>query len=133
MCFFSLKYCFWMKFKANTVSLHLAPNPLLKKKVMKSGSSLTSRQSKKCKICVQISKMNICLQLPLRSRLSGIFPNKFALRSSHQDTFFNIAVLHLWWNSLKNTGDGVQFLVNLHVTLTNFEPLLWKSYISSHH
>ena len=61
------------------------------------------------------------------------FQKKFVLRSSHQDVFFNIVVLHLWWNSLKNTGNRVQFLVNSHVTLTNFEPLLAKSYLSSHH
>ena len=56
------------------------------------------------------------------------FQNKFVLRSSHQDTFFNIAVLQLWWNSLKNTCDVVQFLVNFHVTLSSFEPLLRKRY-----
>ena len=52
------------------------------------------------------------------------FQNKFVLRSSHQDAIFSIAVLHLRWNSLKNTCDGVRFFVNLHVTLSNFEPLL---------
>ena len=56
------------------------------------------------------------------------FQNKFVLRSSHQDLFFNIAVLQLWWNSLKNTCDVVQFLVNFHVTLSSFEPLLRKRY-----
>ena len=61
------------------------------------------------------------------------FKNKFVLRSSHQDTFFKIAVLQLWSNSLKNTCDGVQFLVNFHGTLSSFEPLLQKSYISSQH
>ena len=45
------------------------------------------------------------------------FQNKSVLRSSHQDTFFNIAVLRLWRNSLKNTCDVVRFLENLHVTL----------------
>ena len=44
-----------------------------------------------------------------------------------------LAVLQLLWNSLKNTCDGVQFLVNIHVTLFIFEPLLRKSYISSQH
>ena len=50
------------------------------------------------------------------------FQNKFVFRSSHQVAFFNIAVLHLWRNSLKNTCDEVRFFVNLHVTLSNFEP-----------
>ena len=44
-----------------------------------------------------------------------------------------LAVLLLLWNALKNTCDGVQFLVNTHVTLFIFEPLLRKSYISSQH
>ena len=52
--------------------------------------------------------------------------NKLFLRSSHQDAFFNTAVLHLWRNSFKNTCDGMQFLVNLHTTLSNSEPLLQK-------
>ena len=55
------------------------------------------------------------------------FQNKFVLRSSHQDVFFNIAVLHLWWNYLKNSCDGVPFLLNLHVTLSNFEPCCGKA------
>ena len=59
------------------------------------------------------------------------FQNKFVLRISHPDAFFNIAVLLLRYDSMKNTCDGEQFLVNLHVTLSNFEPLLRKSYISS--
>ena len=41
------------------------------------------------------------------------------------------AVLQLLWNSSKNNCDGVQVLVNFHVTLSSFEPLLRKSYISS--
>ena len=40
--------------------------------------------------------------------------------------FFNTAVLHLWWKSLKNNSDGGRIFVNLHVTFFNFEPLLWK-------
>ena len=58
--------------------------------------------------------------------MQGCFQNKLVLRSSHQDTFFNIALLQLWWLSLKNTCDGVQLLVNFHVTLSSFEPLLRK-------
>ena len=42
------------------------------------------------------------------------------------EAFSNIAVQHLQWNSLKNYCDEVQFLVNLHLTLSNFEPLLRK-------
>ena len=55
--------------------------------------------------------INIYLQLSLR--IQEYFQNKAARRSSHQDAFFNITVLHLWRNYLKNTFDGVQFLVNL--------------------
>ena len=54
------------------------------------------------------------------------FWNKAATRSSYQDAFFNITVRQLCWNYLKNYCDGVQFLVNLHVTFSNFEPLLQK-------
>ena len=36
------------------------------------------------------------------------FQNKFVLRSSHQDAFFNITALDLWQNSLKNTYDEGQ-------------------------
>ena len=63
------------------------------------------------------------LLLSLRAATQGYLLNKVVLRSSHQDAVFNIAVLHLWRNSLKNTCDRVRFLVNLHVTLSNFEPL----------
>ena len=56
---------------------------------------------------------------------NNVFQNN-VLRYSHQDAFFNIAVLRLWWKYLKNTCDGGRILVNLHVTLSNFEPLLWK-------
>ena len=37
-----------------------------------------------------------------------------------------IAVLHLWRNYLKYTFDEVWFLANLHVTPSNFEPLVRK-------
>ena len=103
------------------------------KKIVKICSSLTWRQSQKCKICVRISETNILPQLLLRSSHAERFQNIFILRSSHQDTFFNIAVLQLWWDSLKNTFDGVQFLVNFHVTLSRLEPMLQKSYISTQH
>ena len=49
------------------------------------------------------------------------------------DVLFNIAFPNLRSNSLKNTCDGVRFLVNLHVTLSCFCSLVWRSYISSHH
>ena len=38
----------------------------------------------------------------------------------------DIAVRHSKWNSLKNYCDGVRFLVNLYVTLSNFQPQLRK-------
>ena len=66
------------------------------------------------------------LQLFLGAAIQENLRNKVVLRSSHQDAFSNIAVLHLWRSSLKNTYDGVRFLVNLHVTISNFEPLLRK-------
>ena len=66
------------------------------------------------------------LQLFLGAAIQENLRNKVVLRISHQDTFFNIAVQHLRRNSLKNTCDRVRFLVNLHVTLSNFEPLLRK-------
>ena len=55
------------------------------------------------------------------------------LRNSHRDIFFNIAIQNLWSNSLKSARDGAQFLVNLHVTLSCFWPLVQNSYILSHH
>ena len=132
-CVFSLKFCFWTKFKANSVCLHFSPKPLLQKKIIKIRSSLTWRQSKKCKICVRISKTNLVCSCFWEAAMQEYFQNKIVLKSSHQDTFFNIAVPQLWWNSLKNSCDGMQFLVNFHVTLSSFEPLLQKSYISSQH
>ena len=62
---------------------------------MKIRSSLTWRQSKICKICVRISKKNIRLQLLWEAAMQECFQNKFVFRSSHEDTFFNIAVLQL--------------------------------------
>ena len=44
------------------------------KKITKICSSLTWCQSKKCKVCVRIPKMNMCLQLPLRSSHARMFP-----------------------------------------------------------
>ena len=46
--------------------------------------------------------------------------SQLTLRSRHLDVFFNIAVLNLWSNSLKNTYDGMQFLVNLQLPLSCF-------------
>ena len=48
----------------------------LPKKIIKNRSSLTWRQSKKCKICARISKTNIGLQLVLRNSHAGMFPKK---------------------------------------------------------
>ena len=92
-----------------------------KKKIMKIRSSLIWSQSKKCKICVKISQWIYVCSCLWEAAMQECFQNKFVLRSSLQDAFFNIAVLHLWWNSLKNTCDEVRFLINLHVTLSNFE------------
>ena len=58
---------------------------------------------------------------------------KIVLRDSNQVVLFNIAVLNLKPNSLKNIYDGLQFLVNLHVMLSCFWQLVQKSYIWSHH
>ena len=46
------------------------------------------------------------------------FWHEVVLKSSHQDAFFSVDVLDLWRNYLKNTCDGVRFLVNLHITLS---------------
>ena len=54
------------------------------------------------------------------------------LRSSHGDVFFNIGILNLWSNSLRNTCDGVQFLAISCYTfllLTTSK----ESYIFLHH
>ena len=93
---------------------------------MKICSFLTWRHSKTCKICVTIRtfKMNISLQLPLRSSYSRIFSKMIVIRSSHLDVFINNAVLNLRLNSLKQTCYRVQFLVNLHVALSWFWPLV---------
>ena len=42
------------------------------------------------------------------------------LRRIYRDVPFKIAVLNLRSNSLKNTCNGVQFLVNVRVTLSYF-------------
>ena len=122
---FSLKYCFRMKFKANSACLHFSPKPLLKKPI-KTRSSLIWSHSQKHKICVtdRISKINISLQLSLRSRHSRIFAKSSCPQKQPSRCIFNIATLHLWINYLKNTCDGVRFLLNLHLTLSSFEPLL---------
>ena len=54
-------------------------------------------------------------------------------RGGHQDVFFDIAVLSLWSNFFKIICAGVQFLVNLHITLSCFWPVMQNSYIFSHH
>ena len=38
--------------------------------------------------------------------------------------FINNVVLNFWSNSFKNTRDGVQFLINAHVTLSCFSSLV---------
>ena len=63
---------------------------------------------------------------PWEAAIRGYFQNKVVLRSTHEDAFFSIAVLYLWINSLKNNCDGVWFSVNLHLMLSDFEPLLQK-------
>ena len=69
-----------------------------------------------------LMKLNCLWEAAIQENLR----NTVAIRSSHQDAFFNIAVRHLWRNSLKNYCDGVWFFVNLHVTFSNFEQLLQK-------
>ena len=61
-----------------------------------------------------------------KAAIEWYLKNKVVPRSSHLDAFFNIAVLHLKWNSSKNTSDGVHRLVNLYVMVSNFETLLRK-------
>ena len=116
--FFSLKYCFWLKFRVNSVHLHFAPKPLLKK-IIKTCSSLKWCQSKKCTKCVRIfwnkyifaaafekppfrniSRINLCSEAPSRR-------------------IFQYCCSELVVKFFEKNGDGVQFLVNSHVMLTN--------------
>ena len=107
-CVFYLKYCFWTKFKANSLCLHFSSKILLKKKIIKICSSLTWRQSKKCKICV-ISKMNICLQLPFEKQpcrnASKINPSLEAAIKMHFSislfcTLVKFFEKFLWWREI---------------------------------
>ena len=95
------------------------------KKSIKICFSLTWCHSKKCKICATI-RIYLCSCL-WEAAIQEYFQSKVVLRSSHQDAFFNIAVLQLWCNFLENTCKGKQFLINVHIMLSNFEPLLWRS------
>ena len=69
---------------------------------------------------------NMMSWLELTIRISYKHILGAAIQEYLQGAFFNIGVLHLWRHSLKNTCDGQWFLVNLHLTLSNSEPLLQK-------
>ena len=115
--------------------LHLLAKYLPKRKPIKILSSLTWRHGKKCKICVtiRIFKMDKSSHLPSKSSYSEIFSKNNCPKNQPLKYIFNIAVLNLWPNSLKNTYDGVQVLVNFHVTLFCLWSLVQQSYILSHH
>ena len=90
------------------------------KKSTKISSCLTWRHDVKCRLCVIIRtyKMNISLQLPLRSSHSGMFSKNNCpwKQPCHLELLYNTAVLNLRSNSLQNTCDRVQLLVKLYVT-----------------
>ena len=86
--------------------LLFSPKPL-PKKIIKIRSSLTD-VSKECKTRVKISKMNISLQLLLRSSHAGMFPKKIRLQKQPSRCIFQYRCSAIVVNSLKNTCDGVQ-------------------------
>ena len=114
MFLFQLKYSFWMKCKANFVCLHFSPKLLLKKSI-KIRSFLTWRHSK-----------NISLQLSLRSNHSAIFLKQGRPKKQPSICIFQYRYSALVLKFFGNTTDGVRYLVNLHITLSNFEQLLRK-------
>ena len=105
----------------------------LLKKSIKFCSSLTWGCGKKFKICVTIRtfKMSITCSCLWEAAIQECSQKVITIRSSHQDVSFNTTVLNLWSNYLKNTCDGVHFLVNLYIILFCFWPLVQKSCISS--
>ena len=118
------------------------------KKTIKICSSLTWRQSKKCKICAKITKTNILLQLFLRSSHASqnifvIFvytrnmliiyskyippqkqPSRYIFQYRCSVTTLKFFEKCLWWSAVFS---------NFHVTLSRFEPMLRKRYISTQH
>ena len=79
------------------------------KKILKIRSSLTWRQSKKCKICARIAKTNILLQLLLSSSLARMFP-KYICRQKQPSrcifqyrwsaTVVKFFEKYLWWSAI---------------------------------
>ena len=68
-------------------------------------------------------KIGLSSLLLLRSSQSGMFTKVIILVNNHRYVLINIAVLNFCQVLSKNTCDGVQFLLNLHVTLSCFSPL----------
>ena len=91
---------------------------------MKICSSSTWHHDKKCKIYVplELFKWIYCRSCLWGAAIQECSLKIIVVRSTHWDVFINNAVLKLWLNFLKNTRDGVQFLVNLHVMLSCFWP-----------
>ena len=89
---------------------------------------MTSKQEM-WNICKFLKWIYLCGWLR-EATIQKYFQNKVALRSSHQDTFFNIVALHLWWNYLENIyGQGrregtssvafEELIINCHIYFIN--------------
>ena len=79
------------------------------KKIVKICSSLTWRQSQKCKICVRISETNILPQLLLRSSHAGTFPkyihpqkqpSRYIFQYRCSATVVRFFEKYLWWSAI---------------------------------
>ena len=108
--------------------LHFSPKRLDKQSV-NICSSLTWRHGKKCKIFVTSGtfKMNIPLQLPLRSSHSRLFSKNICPQKQPSRSIYQCRCSELVVNFFENTCDRVQFLVNFHVTLPALDNWCWRA------
>ena len=118
-CVFLTKILFWLKFRANSVYLHFVPKPLLKK-IIRTCSSLKWHQSKKCTICVKNFWNKYIFaaafeKQPFRNISKINLYSEAAIKMHFSILLFCTCGEVLW----KKNSDGVQFLVNSHVMLTN--------------
>ena len=99
--------------------LYFWSKSLLKKKIQNISFLYNMTSRKKCNVYVTISvffkKKNFRTVFG-KWPFNSVFEKMVVLRSEHRDVFFNRALLHLRWNSLKNVCKGVQLLVKLQVT-----------------
>ena len=82
----------------------------------------------KCKVCVCAGTIRINNYIFAVVLEGQPFRNisKITLRSEAAiKIYFSISLFSLVEKLFKNTFDGVQFLVNLPITLSNFEVLVW--------